>query len=193
MPLRLAVRLITFGLLFALFAEAVWWCFVPNSALLQPVNAALAVAAAIFAIPADRLAASAEQRKQTLLALSHEILRNKDLLAEARELALSPAYGQIYPRLVQSAMSPAILFSALTHSRDKQLLRLALEWQSIAFDLNRRLEMTELRLCTGEPAEKDELDLLRDIASSPDGHFAKAAAALAILTDAVDASVRSRR
>jgi hypothetical protein len=191
--MRLAVRLITFGLLFTLFAEAVWWCFEPNSALLQPVNAALAVAAAIFAIPADRLAAAAEQRKQTLLALQHEILRNTNLLAEARELALRPTYGQIYPRLVQSAMSPAILFSALNHSRDRQVLELVLEWQGIAFDLNRRLEMTELRLCTGEPAERAELDLLRDIANRPDGHFAKAASALRVLSEAVGSSVRSRR
>jgi hypothetical protein len=191
--MRFAVRLITFGLLFALFAEAIWWCFEPDSALLQPVNAALAVAAAIFAIPADRLAASAEQRKQTLLALRHEIVRNTELLTEARDLALSPTYGQIYPRLVQSAMSPAILFGALNHSRDRQVLQLALEWQSIAFDLNRRLEMTELRLCTGEPAERAELDLLREIAGRPDGHFAKAADALAVLGDAVTSSVRSKR
>ncbi|WP_157436484.1 hypothetical protein [Actinospica robiniae] len=191
--MRLAVRLITFGLLFALFAEAVWWCFVPNSALLQPVNAVLAVAAAIFAIPADRLAAAADQRKQTLMALRHEIVRNTGLLAEARQLALAPTYGQIYPRLAHSAMSPAILFSALNHGRDRRVLELALEWQSIAFDLNRRLEMTELRLCTGEPADRAELDLLRDIASRPDGHFAKAAAALVVLADAVNASMRRKR
>jgi len=191
--MRLAVRLITFGLLFALFTEAVWWCFEPNSALLQPVNAALAVAAAIFAIPADRLAADAEQRKRTLLALRHEIVRNINLLAEARELALAPTYGQVYPRLVQSAMSPAILLGALHHSRDRQVLELALEWQGIAFDLNRRLEMTELRLCTGELADRAELDLLRDIANRPDGHFARAAGALAVLSDAVSSSVRSKR
>jgi hypothetical protein len=65
-------------------------------------------------------------------------------------------------------------------------------WKGIAFDLNRRLEMTELRLCTGEPAERAELDLLRDIASRPDGHFAKAAGALNVLGEAVNSSVRNR-
>src|SRR5438445_3023612 len=138
--LRYTVRVLTFGFLFALLIESVWWCFIPNSALMQPLNASLAVTAAIFAIPADRLAAAAAQRRQALLALRHDLLRNRTLLTEARELAQNPAHGQVYPRLILGALDTAGLLNALSPSRDQDVLNLVLDWRSIAFDLNRRLE-----------------------------------------------------
>jgi len=188
--LRYTVRVITFGILFALLAESVWWCFVPNSAVMQPLNASLAVTAAIFGIPADRLAAAAAQRRQALLALRHDLLRNRTLLTEARELAQNPSHGQVYPRLILGALDTAVLLNALSPSRDQNVLNLVLDWRGIAFDLNRRLEMTELRLCTGDLVDRAELDLLRDIAGRPDGHFARAASSLEALSSAIDLSLR---
>ena len=188
MPLNF-VRLVTSGLFAALLVQSVWWCLIPDNAFMQPLNATLLIAAAICGIPADRVAAAADNRRQALRALHHDLERSGRLIAEARELAERPAPGQVYPRLVLGTLDTAVLMSALSPHRDREVLQRALDMRSIAQDLNRRLEMTELRLCTGDGIEQDELDLLSAIAANPDGPFARADSALTTLREAVEAAL----
>ncbi|MFF4117120.1 hypothetical protein [Streptomyces sp. NPDC001714] len=188
--LRVAVRTTTFVLLFGLMVQSVWWCFIPDEPIMQPVNALLAVSAAISGIPADRLATAAERRRRALLALRHELGRNRSLLADACALAQRPGYGQIYPRLILDALDTAALLSALSPIRDQAVLARVMDWRGTAADLNRRLEMTELRLCSGEPVDRSELALLRDIAGRPDGPFAQASSSLEELHESIDRSLR---
>jgi hypothetical protein len=187
---RLAVRTTTFVLLFGLLVQSAWWCWIPSEPVMQPINTVLAASAAISGIPAERLAAAAERRRQALLALRHELDRNRTILMNVRALVQRPFYGQIYPRLILDALDTATLLSALNPVRDQAVLARVMDWRGTAADLNRRLEMTELRLCTGEPVERSELELLRDVARRADGPFAQASSSLGVLHETIERSLR---
>ncbi|MFD4456412.1 hypothetical protein [Nocardia sp. NPDC058480] len=186
----IVLRTITGGLLLAVFVQSVVWCFDPKQEVMQPINAVLLIAAAICGIPADRVAAAAQNRRQTLLAMAHDLTRSRALLTEARTLAARPREGQIYPRLRLATLDTAVLMNALSVPRDRAVIDRALDLEGLAFELNRRLEITEVRLCTAEDIQRAEIDHLAATAANPDGPFARTAAALTALEDAVEAALR---
>ncbi|MFE3541732.1 hypothetical protein ACFXK0_02035 [Nocardia sp. NPDC059177] len=188
----LVLRSLTAGLLVAVLVHSVVWCFDAQRPVMQPINALLLIAAAICGIPADRVTAAAEGRRQALRAMAHDLARSSILLGEARDLAARPKPGQIYPRLRLAALDAAVFMNALHKHRDQDILQRALDVQNMAFELNRRLEITEVRLCTAENIQRTEIDYLAASAVSPDGPFARTAAALTGLREAVDAALRPR-
>jgi hypothetical protein len=183
---RLAIRFVTLASLVGAIALSIWWSTVPGTDWLQAPSQLLALLAALAGIPADRWAATAERRSRALLSLRRELLQNREVLADQRFSPESQGVGLVYPRIMLGAVDTAFISGALHPSRDQELIRRLLDWRNAAEDLNRRLDITELRLCTIEAIDREELALLRDIARRPDGYFALAVRQLTALTGALD-------
>ncbi|MBO3745393.1 hypothetical protein J5X84_04875 [Streptosporangiaceae bacterium NEAU-GS5] len=191
--LRLSIRLITFaalgGALLTGIAGLFGW---------RPWDAsstALALVAAIAGIPADRWAAAAEQRRQMLSALGRELDKNREVLADPRFFPERQGQSLVYPRLMLSAVDTTFISGVLGGQRDQALLRALLDWRNAAEDVNRRLDITELRLCLVEEIDMGDLVALRLMTVLPDGPFAYAAECLGHLekTLELDADVPAWR
>lgn len=170
--LRIAIRLVTLSTLVAALAVSVWWWTDPARDWLQAPSTALALVAAVTGIPADRWAGQAQARARAIAALRRELAQNQQVLLDPRFLPENQGVGQVYPRLMLGAVDTALVSGALNASRDRDLVRRLLDWRNAAEDLNRRLEITELRLCIVDVLEREELVPLREMLVHPDGHFA---------------------
>ncbi|HEX7658240.1 MAG TPA: hypothetical protein VF444_02080 [Pseudonocardiaceae bacterium] len=188
--LRMAIRFVTLGSLAGALALSVWWWSTPGTDWLQAPSQTLALLAALSGIPADRWAAAAERRGRTLAALHREALQNRRVLADPRFAPENQGVGSVYPRIKLGAVDTAFISGALHAGRDEALVRQMLDWRNAAEDLNRRLDITELRLGTVEAINHEELALLREIARRPGGYFAGAARQLDELVTALEAAVR---
>lgn len=170
--LRLAIRLVTLSTLVAALAVSVWWWTDPGRDWLQAPSTALALVAAVTGIPADRWAGQAQARARAIAALRRELAQNQQVLLDPRFQPENQGVGQVYPRLMLGAVDTALVSGALNASRDRNLVRQLLDWRNAAEDLNRRLEITELRLCIVDVLEREELVPLREMLGRPDGYFA---------------------
>lgn len=170
--LRLAIRLVTLSTLVAALAVSVWWWTDPGRDWLQAPSTALALVAAVTGIPADRWAGQAQARARAIAALRRELAQNQQVLLDPRFQPENQGVGQVYPRLMLAAVDTALVSGALNASRDRNLVRQLLDWRNAAEDLNRRLEITELRLCIVDVLEREELVPLREMLGRPDGYFA---------------------
>jgi hypothetical protein len=184
--LRTAIRLWTIIALLAALGVAVWWWINPQQDWLQAPSTALALIAAVCGIPADRWAVEAQRRSRALMSLRQELIQNAAILEDPRVRPDAQGIGQIYPRLMLGAVDTAFISGALTWRRDRDLLRRLLEWRNAADDLNRRLDITELRLCIVDRLDGDELSTLRNIMREPDGYFALVARRMQELRGAVE-------
>jgi hypothetical protein len=171
--LRVVLRFVTVGALVSALAVSIWWWFDPRRDWLQAPSTALALIAAVFGIPADRWAAEAQRRARTLASLNRELDQNREILADTRFLPANQGLGMVYPRLMLGAVDTAFIAGALNSHRDRELVRYLLDWRNVAEDFNRRLDITEQRLCTLDTLSHDELASLRGI-RRPDGYFIRA-------------------
>jgi hypothetical protein len=171
--LRLVLRFVTVGALVSALAVAIWWWADPRRDWLQAPSTALALIAAVAGIPADRWAAEAQRRARTLASLDRELDQNREILADPRFLPAHQGLGMVYPRLMLGAVDTAFIAGALNSHRDSDLVRNILDWRNVAEDFNRRLDITEQRLCTLDTLSHDELAALRAI-RRPDGYFIRA-------------------
>ncbi|WP_204071643.1 hypothetical protein [Planotetraspora phitsanulokensis] len=140
----------------------------------EGVSTTLALLAAISGIPADRWAATAEQRRQTVAALCRELDKNREVLADPRFLPDRQGESLIYPRLMLGAVDTTFISGVFSGPRDAELLRALLDWRNSAEDVNRRLDITELRLCIVEEIDRHDLAALQQMTLLPGGPFAYA-------------------
>jgi hypothetical protein len=188
--LRVAIRLVTLSTLIAALAVSVWWWSDPGRDWLQAPSTALALVAAVTGIPADRWAGQAQARARAIAALRRELAQNQQVLLDPRFLPENQGVGQVYPRLMLGAVDTALVSGALNASRDRELVRRLLDWRNAAEDLNRRLEITELRLCIVDILDRDELLPLREMVGRPDGYFASTGRLMHELAAELDAAGR---
>jgi hypothetical protein len=125
---------------------------------------------------------------RALSSLRHELDQNTAILRDARFRREAQSIGQVYPRLMLGAVDTAFISGALSSPRDRELLRRLLAWRNTAEDFNRRLDITEIRLCTIENLSGDELSALRDMAREPRGYFALVGRRIGELREALDAA-----
>jgi hypothetical protein len=184
--LRLLIRLFTIIALVAALTISLWWCMNPTQDWLQAPSTALALIAAVSGIPADRWAAEAQSRTRALVSLRHELDQNTEILADSRFLPESQSIGQVYPRLMLGAVDTAFISGVFASPRDRELLRRLLTWRNTSEDFNRRLDITEIRLCTIERLSGDELSALRDMAKEPQGYFALVVRQMGELREALE-------
>lgn len=186
--LRLAIRFTTLASLVAALAISIWWWLSPEQDWLQAPCTALALVAGLSGIPADRWAAAAARRGRALSSLRNELSQNRQVLTDPRFRPEHQGIGAVYPRLMLAALDTTLVSGALDAGRDQSLVRQLLDWRNAADDLNRRLDITEIRLCIVDAIDGEELTLLRNIARRPDGHFAQAARQLDALEATLDAA-----
>jgi hypothetical protein len=168
--IRSAIRLVTVAALLLALAVSILWWVDPQREWLQAPSTALVLIAAVAGIPADRWAAETQRRNRALAAIQQEIEQNRDILADDRFRSENQGVGQVYPRLILSAVDMAFIANALDTRRDLELRRCLLDWRNAAVDLNRRLDITEQRLCMIDYLDHHELLSLREI-RRPEGYF----------------------
>lgn len=191
--LRASLRFVTLAALFGALAVSIWWWWDPAREWLQAPGTTLALVAAVAGIPADRWAAQAQRRSRALSSLTRELAQNREVLLDPRFQPEHQGVGGVYPRLMLGAVDTALISGALDARRDADLARRLLDWHNAAQDLNRRLDITELRLCTIDQLDREELQSLRDMVRRPDGHFAMATQLMDGLQSALDAALAPPR
>jgi hypothetical protein len=184
--IRIAVSIFNVVALVVALCFALLWWLGPAWDWLEPAATTLPLLAVLTGIRAERWAAEREHRNQSFAALRREVEANVEALADPRFRPESQGVGQIYPRLALGAVTTALVSGAFNHKRDRALVRLLMDWRNIVEDFNRRLDLTELLLCTADVVDAQELVLLREIVRSPDGHFALVARHLAQLREALE-------
>jgi len=185
--IRIAVSVFNVVALVVAFFFALLWWLGPGWNWLEPAATTLPLLAVLTGIRAERWAAEREHRNQSFAALRREVEANLEAMADPRFRPESQGVGQIYPRLALGAVTTALVSGAFNHKRDRALVRLLMDWRNIAEDFNRRLDLTELLLCTADVVDTQELVLLREVVRHPDGHFALVARHLAQLRQALEA------
>ncbi len=192
--IRIAVSIFnTVALVVALVFALWWWLSVasqPSTGLdwLEPAATTLPLLAVLSGIRAERWAAERERRNQSFAALRREAEANQEVLTDPRFRPENQGVGQIYPRLALGAVTTTLVSGALNQKRDRALVRQLMDWRNTVDDFNRRLDLTELRLCTVDVVDVEELTLLREVVRRPDGHFAVVARELAALRQVLDAA-----
>jgi hypothetical protein len=185
--IRIAVSIFNVVALVVALCFALLWWLGPAWDWLEPAATTLPLLAVLTGIRAERWAAEREHRNQSFAALRREVEANLEVLADPRFRPESQGVGQIYPRLALGAVTTALVSGAFNQKRDRALVRLLMDWRNIVEDFNRRLDLTELLLCTADVVDVQELVLLREVVRRPDGHFALVARHLAELQETLEA------
>jgi hypothetical protein len=170
----------------ALLLSVLWWLY-PSSSRLEAGGTILALVAAVSGIPADRWAAAAERRARMVAALRRELTENRLIFDDPSFLPENQGLGQVYPRLKLSAVETALLTGPFDGYGDAEIHRNLLDWRNAADDLNRRLDLTELRLCTISQLTALELRALRGISQGEDSFLARTRRRLEALSAALEA------
>jgi hypothetical protein len=132
-----------------------WW-LEPEVRVLEPAANVLVLIAAVAGIPADRWVTAMARRDRALRAVRAELARNREILADDRfEPRGRSAQRRVFPRLVLSAVDTAVISGAL--GRDAELLSRLIDWRYVVEEVNRRLDLTELRTFTAPATDEREL------------------------------------
>jgi hypothetical protein len=169
----------------ALLLSVLWWLY-PQSSRFESAGTIMALAAAATGIPADRWAVAAERRARMVAALRRELAENRLLFSDPAFLPEHQGLGQVYPRLKLSAVETALLTGSFDGYRDTQIQQRLFDWRNAADDLNRRLDLTELRLCTISQLTPLELRVLRGISQGEDSFLARTRRRLEALSASLD-------
>ncbi|MET8680236.1 hypothetical protein ABZW18_22280 [Streptomyces sp. NPDC004647] len=187
---RSGYSVLTFGALaLALGVCASWLVAAPFDGKWEPVIQTLALVAAISGVFAERRAAAQERERQTLHALADELVKNTGILDDARFRPLDPAgpVHRVFPRPVLSATDAALISGVLADPAHSGLVALLHEWRDTVNELNRRLDLAELRSFVVEAKSAELLRVDRDLRRE-DGHLHRARA----IRDRIERQLRER-
>jgi hypothetical protein len=143
---RLAIILVTSGTLVAAFWVTVFW-FVQAAGIgrFEPAVSALALLAGITGIVAERYASAKELREQALSALHDELITNQRILdSPPFTPGAHSVRREVYPRLYSSALESALLSTALSPRRDRDLVSRLHHWRNTLTMFNHRLDIAEI-------------------------------------------------
>ncbi|MDT3396280.1 hypothetical protein RKE29_06445 [Streptomyces sp. B1866] len=173
---RSGYSVLTFGALAAALAVCVSWLVTaPPGNRWEPVIQTLALVAAISGVFAERLAAAQERERQTLRALADELAKNTAILYDPRFAPLDPdrPVHRVFPRPVLSATDAALVSGVLADRGHSALVALLHAWRDTVHELNRRLDLAELRSFVVEAQSAELLSVDRDLRRT-DGHLHRA-------------------
>jgi len=151
------ITVVTFGsIAIAGVIGSIWFLLVHGTARFDPAVSSLGLLAGLTGVLAERRATARERRHLALTTLADELNRNRSALDDIRqELAHERATKpRIYLRLAISAVDGALTSGALADKDDTRLLASLHEWRDGANGCNRRLDLTEMRIFTGEKLEE---------------------------------------
>lgn len=166
--LRRTIGIATVGALLAALAVSVVWTATPGSRGFESTVTLLGLIAAATGIPAERWAAARELRDRSVTGLVQELATNRAVLDEIRTAA-GPVRRRVYPRLVVSAAELAAVSGAFGAARDAALLGEVTDYRNAALELNRRLDLTELRMFATAELGIEELRSLDAALRRPGG------------------------
>jgi hypothetical protein len=151
---RSAVTWVTYGLLGLAFVLGVLWLIRPENNRWEPAVNSLTLVAGLTGIFVERLTAAAERRNEVLRGVSDELAENARVLSDTR-FAPGDSRRLIYPRLVLSAVDLALVSGVLDTHRDSELVRLLHRWRDEVYEVNRRLDLTEMRTWTADATDEE--------------------------------------
>jgi hypothetical protein len=156
------IAVATFGCVgVAAAVSLVWFWGAAGDGHFEPAVALLGMLGGLTGILAERRAAAQDKRTAVLAALADELARAEDVLADP---VFAPADGappapHVYPRLPVSATDAALASGALTDHGDADLVNRLHRWRDEVNGVNRRLELTEVRLFgAGAAHEAEDFD-----------------------------------
>ncbi len=152
---RTVVTWVTYGLLGLAFVLGVLWLLRPENNRWEPAVNSLTLVAGLTGIFVERLTAAAERRSEVLHAVADELAENARVLSDSRFTPGDSRRRQIYPRLVLSAVDLALVSGALDTHRDSELVRLLHRWRDEVYEVNRRLDLTEMRTWTSDASDEE--------------------------------------
>lgn len=161
---------ITFGCVgVSAVVSVVWFLTGHGSGRFEPAVQTLCIVAGLTGVLAERRAVARERRDSALRSLADELRTCESILSDPR-LAPSPAspsQPRVYPRLPVSAADAALASGALSGERDAELVGRLHAWRDEVAGLNRRLELTELRIFTA--GHREEFAEFQRALLRPDG------------------------
>ncbi|WP_432096693.1 hypothetical protein [Streptomyces sp. bgisy100] len=181
---------LTFGALaLALGVCVSWLAAAPFRQKWEPLIQTLALVAAISGVFAERRAAAHERERQALDAVTDELVKNTGILADPRFGPLDPArpVHRVFPRPVLSATDAALVSGVLADPGHSELVGLLHEWRDTVHELNRRLDLAELRSFVVEANSAELLRVDRDLRRE-NGHLHRARA----IRDRIEELLRRR-
>ncbi|WP_419993091.1 hypothetical protein [Streptomyces boninensis] len=169
-----AYSVLTFTALAVALGVCISW-MVAATPKWEPVIQTLALVAAISGVFAERRAAAHEREGQALHALADELLKNTAILTDERFEPLDPnrPVHRVFPRPVLSATDTALVSGVFAHRSHADLVTLLHEWRDAVHELNRRLDLAELRSFVVETQSAELLRVDADLRRE-DGHLARA-------------------
>ncbi|MGH3569208.1 MAG: hypothetical protein ACRDRH_24925 [Pseudonocardia sp.] len=188
---RTIVTLTTYGLLGTALVLGIAWFVSPDNSRWEPAVNTFTLVAGLTGILLERLTAEAERRSQVLQAVADELQENTRLLADPRFADSQARRRQVYPRLVVSAVDLALVSGALARQRDAELFGLLHRWRDGVHELNRRLDLTEIRTFTNSISD-EELEAFRRVLTSENSYLAATREMLTRLITSLDAAHPSR-
>jgi hypothetical protein len=171
--LKALASVVTFGsLAMAAVVSVAWFVAMPGEARLEPAAVTLGLIGGLAGVFAERRAARRELRNRLLQSIAGEISKAAGILDDPRFDGSDGrgARPHVFPRLPASAVDAALASGALADRQDAALVELLHEWRDDVNDLNRRLDITELRIFTASsPAEVRAFEHLLHGADGPLG------------------------
>jgi hypothetical protein len=161
MPRSSLIALTTYSSVAISATISITWFFTASgTSRFEPAVQTLGLLAGLTGILAERRAVTRERRHLALVTLVEELQRIISILGDPQ---FAPSKEtprlRVYPRLPVSATDAALISGALARRGDDDLLRRLHDWRDEVNGFNRRLELTEIRLCTyGVPAEIEEFE-----------------------------------
>lgn len=153
---RAIVTWVTYGLLGVAFVLGVLWLVHPQNSRWEPAVNSITLVAGLTGIFVERLSAAAERRSEVLTAVADELAENERILGDERFTPNESRRRQVYPRLIASAVDRAVTSGVLDTGRDTELVRQLHRWRDTVQELNRRLDLTEMRTFTTTSDEELE-------------------------------------
>jgi hypothetical protein len=140
--------ILTFSaLLLGLILSAIWFLESNGNSRFEPALTVLGLFATLTGIFAERLASDYDRKRELLLALHREFVKNEQILKDAQFNLNPDRLDQpiVFPRLIMSVTETAIASGVFEEQKYRYLFSLLNEWRDTVNAFNRRLDITELR------------------------------------------------
>jgi hypothetical protein len=155
--MRNLISILTFSaLLVGLILAAIWFLASTGNSRFEPALTVLGLFATLTGIFAERQASDYERKRELLLALYWEFVKNEEILKNS-QFNLEPDRLEqpiVFPRLIMSVTETAIASGIFEEQKYRNLFSLLNQWRDTVNAFNRRLDITELRTFTNPSLEE---------------------------------------
>ncbi|MCF4123240.1 hypothetical protein L1785_19915 [Antribacter sp. KLBMP9083] len=186
---RLAVAVVTYGLLSVAFVLGILWFVWPDPPRWEPAVNSLTLVAGVTGLLVERLNTEAERRAELFASVRYELTVNL-LAIDLRLQELEPSAGQdavtrVSPRIVVSAVDAALVSGALARRTDAPVVARLHRWREAAHGYNRRRDLAETLTAVEAALRSASVGALRADLGRESGFLAEVRSQLCDLLDVV--------